>query len=80
MNYKITKNLETLYRIKKKKTKFLVRINPSRGNLKTRSLKICLFKSHYLVKKNLDGLVNYLKVKTLIKLGQKEVLVFKMEI
>ena len=80
MNYKITNNLETLYRIKRKKTKFLVRINPSRGNLKTRNLKISLFKSHYLVKKNLDGLVNYLKVKTLIKLGQKEVLVFKMEI
>ena len=73
MNYKITNNLETLYRIKKKKTKFLVRINLSRGNLKTRSLKISLFKSHYLAKKNLDGLVNYLKVKTLIKLGQKEV-------
>ena len=80
MNYKITNNLETLYRIKRKKTKFLVRINPSRGNLKTRNLKISLFKSHYLVNKNLDGLVNYLKVKTLIKLGQKEVLVFKMEI
>ena len=77
MNYKITNNSGSSSRIKKKKIIYLViskiKINPSRENWKTRSLKISHFNSHYLVKINLNGLINYLKVKMSIKLDQKEV-------